>query len=556
LEKNRLQIIESTIKKIPCIENLNNIIEDEVKFNIKGNVSINFEELDTPLTFDFRIGQEYPLKSYGSESITFLNKSLIPYSHVMEAGNICIHTSHSADIQEKLKIDFDSLKKWIIKYYINGEKDSKFEHIIVNPSTVNDFYYSYAFNELDSPIPSGDYGYVNLSLLNPGTYKNKIIANHFVQDFESINGQKRLCNWNNFYKDQKLISKGIYYFLDELPASHNKFIYEHWDEIELPTKFLNFLYNFENNNYKKHKGTVIPLFIGYRISDKESHWQAALLEVGKFPLKGVLMRKNGKKTGNWESSLLPEKIKWSLTRNVSYEYFFGRGTFSKELREKKILIIGIGAVGSIVAQTLTRCGCKFIDFIDYDTKEPENVCRSEYKYSNGISLKSEELIKILSEISPYVNINRMKNHYFEQVIKAFYESEQFQNNFEEATKKYDLIIDCSADNDLMYVLNSLKLKIDLINISITNHAKELICAFHPNIYRFVNNQFSNVLENDTKDLYEPTGCWDPTFKASYNDINVLVQFALKHINQIFEGVKAKNNFVIGEDDGNLKIIEY
>jgi len=111
----------------------------------------------------------------------------------------------------------------------------------------------------------------------------------------------------------------------------------------------------------------------------------------------------------------------------------------------------------------------------------------------------------------------------------------------------------------MYVLSLLDLNVDLINMSITNHAKELVCAFHPNIYQFVNNQFVNVLENDVEDLYNPTGCWSPTFKASYNDINVLVQLALKHINILFENDKPKNNFVIKSDEkhpSNLNVIEF
>src|SRR5690625_3766675 len=85
--------------------------------------------------------------------------------------------------------------------------------------------------------------------------------------------------------------------------------------------------------------------------------------------------------------------------------------------------------------------------------------------------------------------------------------------------------------------------------------KEMVCAF-TNIYDFVNNQFSNVLQNDTEDLYEPTGCWNPTFKANYNDINVLVQYALNHINRLYDRGKAKNNFVISNNDGALKLDEF
>jgi hypothetical protein len=106
----------------------------------------------------------------------------------------------------------------------------------------------------------------------------------------------------------------------------------------------------------------------------------------------------------------------------------------------------------------------------------------------------------------------------------------------------------------MFVLNSLNIKNDLINLSITNHAKDLVCAFYPNIYDFVISQFQEVLENDVEDLYNPIGCWSPTFKASYNDIAVLVQYALKQINLIYQNNQLKSNFILKtSDDGNFNI---
>lgn len=315
----------------------------------------------------------------------------------------------------------------------------------------------------------------------------------------------------------------------------------------------------QQENIKELKGSLIPIFIGYRTVETEIHWQVALLEVGKFPIYGAPEKIKDTKTGRWITKLSDERILWALTRNSSYKFFFGRGLLSQKIIEKKILIIGIGAIGSMVSTTLTRGGCKNIDFVDYDVKEPENVCRSEYKFVSGITNKTEEMRTSLVGISPFVNIQPINNNYFETLIKTFHKDENYKTKFANEINNYDLIFDCSTDNDLMYVLDSLKLNAALISVSITNHAKELVCAFHPNVYQFVNNQFSNVLENDAEDLYHPIGCWSPTFKASYNDINVLVQSAIKHINGLFEEDKVKNNFVIKSSKNylsNLEIIEY
>lgn len=45
----------------------------------------------------------------------------------------------------------------------------------------------------------------------------------------------------------------------------------------------------------------------------------------------------------------------------------------------------------------------------------------------------------------------------------------------------DVIFDCTTDNQLMRVMDSVGAKAQLVNLSITNHAQDLICAFSPNV---------------------------------------------------------------------------
>ena len=105
----------------------------------------------------------------------------------------------------------------------------------------------------------------------------------------------------------------------------------------------------------------------------------------------------------------------------------------------------------------------------------------------------------------------------------------------------------------MYITGELNLTSTIFNLSIINHAKALVCGVSPNHYRFVRHQFDNILENDTLDLYNPIGCWNPTFKASYNDISIMVQLSLKIINLMIQGSNYQH-FVIQYDDNlNLKV---
>jgi hypothetical protein len=518
-----------------------------------------FNGLAKPLDFEFKISPQYPLKTHETESITFYNASLIELNHIMGDGSICLHNSHDINLKDKLIIDFNSLKTWIEKYFINKNKDLNYEHIIVSESLLDEKYSSYIFTNVDYEFKKGDYGGVKLSQLSNSQYKMKDIQNYLVQTF-SISNEIFECKWSKHYKEYSSNNIGLFYFLEEHPAKYNKFIFHNWKDFDklLSTDFLNYLHQIDKRNTKKHKGEIIPIFIGYETVNSEIHWQVALLKIGNFPLIGEAEKLNNRKTGKWNSKLIDKNITWTLTRDSSYKYFFGRGSLDANITESKILIIGVGAIGSMIAKTLVRSGCRYINIVDYDIKEPENVCRSEYMFQFGLNDKVIELQQILSAISPFVEINILNNEYFESIIKTVHRESEGIEAFTSTLNKYDIVFDCTTDNDLMYILNSLELDCDLINLSITNHSQELVCAFYPNIYHFVITQFEAILKNDMQDLYEPTGCWSPTFKASYNDINLFVQFAIKHINNLFRLKKEKRNFVIQANNESLelKIKEY
>src|SRR5690606_19436380 len=106
------------------------------------------------------------------------------------------------------------------------------------------------------------------------------------------------------------------------------------------------------------------------------------------------------------------------------------------------------------------------------------------------------------------------------------------------------------DNDIAYMLDKLQINADVFSFSVTNHAKELVCAVSPKLYEATNTIYSQ-LDNDVDDLYNPTGCWSPTFKASYNDIAVLVQYAIKQINSNYVKGRSQRSFYLAtsEDEG-------
>ena len=86
---------------------------------------------------------------------------------------------------------------------------------------------------------------------------------------------------------------------------------------------------------------------------------------------------------------------------IDNNLFFGRGVFSQSLRSKRIALVGLGALGSMVAESLARSGVSVVGLWDNDLVEPGNICRSSYQLSDLGESKVDALKKKLLSINPY-----------------------------------------------------------------------------------------------------------------------------------------------------------
>ena len=554
---DRVSEINTVIENIHDVKLIKPFVQS--KFDIEGCISVFVEGLEQALNFDVSISPQYPFKSHDTETIKFSNVDLLEYKHIMGNGSICIHTAHSPLLSQKLDYDIASVKAWIKKYYINKDTDTHYEHLIVPQKAFKSSHFAFFFHEVEYIFSKNQYGFVDYSTLSSGVfYKDKIYSNIVQKLYDRNRNILADVKWN-FQLKSLPISGGLFIFLKDAPSKNQRWIFDNWNEFKtlLTQDFLKFLHSIEKNATKEI-GKQLPLFVGYNIPDTEIHWQVIMLEIGNFPIYGEKVNQQ------WLTMIEGSRsIDWSMTRNCSYKYFFGRGRLNEKLTSGKILIIGIGAIGSIVAKTLVKSGCTKVDFIDYDIKEPENVCRSEYSFFTGITNKTNDLINEMCLISPFfepINGGYDYSEAFDFFLKSHLTDTTLKTEIEKQLNEYNVIFDCSADNDLLYILSKLKIDTTLLNLSISNHAKQLVCATELNRYEFISTQFNgHVLKFDIDDLHNPTGCWNPTFKASYNDINMLVQFAIKQINLRFEQDKALRNFVIETDDTDcltIKLIEF
>lgn len=527
----------------------------ELKGDIKENnsyktflIDVQTEEGQPPLQWEVRIASFYPYKVDNSESIHFFNTSLIAYPHIMRSGFLCLHTPKVENSKEQFKIDILRLKEWVDKYYVRKEKDEHYEELVVAHNLIGDIYYNFLYTDTNKEFPKKDYGTVDLTMFVPGVHDGKRMDTFLANTFHSkISGEEYVCQWGKGNKKQMRF-EGIYCFLEQAPSLYDKFVLESYNDMSSLFSWsqMQFLYK---RSLNKEEAQRVPLFCGYKIPNGEMRWQVAMLKANDFPIKSEKVKCGGRPFINY--SYTKTLIDWASSYNCSYDYFFGRGCLPSSLAEKKILIIGIGAIGSMVAKTLARSGSKYLGLYDVDLKEPGNVCRSEYDFLSGISDKSYELSSVLQSMSPFVQCE-ISPKALDSWIKLTMDNDETKNAIQEILNKYDIIFDCSTDDSMMYVLDKLNLRAKLINISISNHANELVCAMGNNITETVKFIFTQIIKSDTLDMFYPTGCWSPTFKASYNDIAAKLQLALKHIIGMLTAIEPESNFYVSEtQDGML-----
>lgn len=238
-----------------------------------------------------------------------------------------------------------------------------------------------------------------------------------------------------------------------------------------------------------------------------------------------------------------------LAQSVNKKMYFGRGAFSNIFQDKRIAVVGLGAIGSMFVESLARSGVPTLGLWDNDIIEPGNICRSTYTISDLGESKVDAIARRIRLINPFVQINDIKangfwhpnNHNFN--IKT-YEGGSFYNNINydnqedsiKRLKEYNLIIDCTGSNELLHFLSYAVPQTDVVSLCITNHSNELVCVTSRDGNPFeLRKAYLSRIEQDTKNFYlEGSGCYSPTFLATNSDIASLVNLAVRDLNANIE----------------------
>jgi len=141
----------------------------------------------------------------------------------------------------------------------------------------------------------------------------------------------------------------------------------------------------------------------------------------------------------------------------------GEDNFLK-LRQSKIIVFGIGGVGSYAAEALTRSGIGRIDIVDYDNIDITNINRQIIALHSTVGKAKTDVMKErMKDINPEIEVNTFKIFYNEETADEI------------DLKNYDYIVDAvdTVTSKLLLIKKAKERNIPIISSMGTGN------KFHP-----------------------------------------------------------------------------
>lgn len=437
-EKGLLKEIEEMEKRFPDFKIEVNRINNRNQIAFKGYIDVPCEEKYFGVYFPIN----YPFKQPRIGLLKKLNKDrkflVEEGEHINRDHSICLYPSdggpHSwryyytaADALEKLQ-----------SYYQNKKEDLEF--------------FEHMSEDLDFP------GIVKDGIIFvPAQIIDDILKNKYLElKLLSVDNLSDSIYWVN-YTNKDYYAKKEWSFL-------NNFSFEEYPiyglkQPESTSLFKEKAYNFENicefmNSYfKQIHGTEID-FNGSNALLINSNRKIALY-------RDLKIAKNKGKPPNEKKYILGREISLPDSIFIRAQDFLGE-TFSI-LRSKSILFVGLGSLGSRIAEEVVRSGIKNIILYDFDRLGTENICRHVGSL-NELGLKKVEVVKKhLLSINPFCEVETYDvnpvdgenaKKFIDNIIHSDlvivttgnYESEMFTNKI--ATRYKKRVLYCSADENV------------------------------------------------------------------------------------------------------------
>ncbi|AKD02121.1 ThiF family adenylyltransferase [Pontibacter korlensis] len=508
-----------------------------------------------PLDFEVLLPEDYPFGEahFYCRTIKGYNHQNLTATETL-GGNACLNTPFVDHLHTRLSLDVEKLYQWIEDLYIN-ETRQEYEYPAFKTQGKAHLLFSETANDLTPDrFRENLYGTMTYTVLNQRLTSNGK-AETYTLLAQQLGGKE--SSWSKAYKGGDLY-QGVWVFVAKEPVVRHRLKMDSWEQLRdlLPSSFSDFFLDFCKKSARYMLGPdglreYFLLALGYAIptldNKQEVHWDLLLVPVKDFRRRELKRRPKYIKN-------LTEPLLWDGTTNSSYQRFFGRGMLSKALVSKNILIIGAGAIGSSLSELLVRGGLTKLTLSDSDTVEPGNVCRSKLTFKHTNIAKVLNLRLSLLDISPFVDIETIA------AIQPTSPKGRYYENTASVLNQFDLIFDCSADNQVLQMLSYGNVISPIVSLSITNKARHLLCLSSWDSPRLIEmkSRLLDWLKADHYPTFKPgTGCWHFTFEASYPEINALLNKALNNINtSTLNGQKPETFILSAETNSSISKLSF
>lgn len=275
-------------------------------------------------------------------------------------------------------------------------------------------------------------------------------------------------------------------------------------------------------------GFPIPEAIGG--ASARMHWLAAKLPVLSVSTPHGFRPTNDR--GRWwrdREQLLSNhtRVEWINTECWSREELSARGRLGSTFVDRRVALIGAGALGSIMAELLVRAGVTAVTICDGDTLHAGNLVRHTLTLESAGFNKAGAVTRKLNTSSPHAKVTASENNLL-----------YGQDSLRSGLACSDLIIDCTGSDEALNVLAEIEFSRPtfFVSVSLGMFGRRAFVFFSSGV-KFPLDRFLEAVgpwitkerkENSGTELpWEGIGCWHPLFPARVDDIWMMASAAIK-----------------------------
>ena len=235
------------------------------------------------------------------------------------------------------------------------------------------------------------------------------------------------------------------------------------------------------------------------------------------------------------------ELSWVHSENWSVRTIKGRGKLADKMTKLHIAIIGLGSLGSSIAELLTRAGASHLTCIDGSSLEIGNLCRHTLCLSDLHQSKSSCIAARLTDVDPNIRVKHVDN----------YLSMDENGGINPDLSRYDIIIETTGEDQVLALLSISKWTHNTIfcTSSVGLGAKRLYINIQKTgqpcfngFLNFVQPYFQKDADDCDLDALprDGIGCWHPLFPARADDMWLAACTTVKALESFMERVAEEN----------------